>query len=94
MYIYNASKGGVLQLTKCMAMDLAEVSIAVLLLFNLLLLLFVLRLVFLLLLRHRSLHVQTLQDNIRVNAICPGSILTPAAYNHMKHLGMPLSQPL
>ncbi|EGD75960.1 hypothetical protein PTSG_00668 [Salpingoeca rosetta] len=51
MFVYNASKGGVLQLTRCLAMDLAP-------------------------------------DTIRVNAVCPGSILTPAAYNHMDNLGL------
>jgi NAD(P)-dependent dehydrogenase (short-subunit alcohol dehydrogenase family) len=39
-YVYNASKGAVAQMTRCMAMDLAP-------------------------------------DNIRVNAVCPGTIWTP-----------------
>jgi len=43
---YNASKGALLQLTRCLAMDLAEF-------------------------------------NIRVNAVCPGSIYTPATERHM-----------
>ena len=43
---YNASKGALLQLTRCLAMDLAEF-------------------------------------NIRVNAVCPGSIYTPATERHI-----------
>ena len=43
---YNASKGALLQLTRCLAMDLAGF-------------------------------------NIRVNAVCPGSIYTPATERHM-----------
>ncbi|MCY3544623.1 MAG: glucose 1-dehydrogenase [Chloroflexi bacterium] len=42
---YNASKGAVMQLTRCLAMDLAPY-------------------------------------NIRVNAVCPGSVLTPATERH------------
>ncbi len=42
---YNASKGAVMQLTRCLAMDLAP-------------------------------------HNIRVNAVCPGSVLTPATERH------------
>jgi len=42
---YNASKGAVLQLTRCLALDLAP-------------------------------------DNIRVNCVCPGAILTPATERH------------
>ncbi len=48
---YNASKGAVAQLTRCLAMDLAP-------------------------------------DNIRVNAICPGTIRTRATDNHIKSLGL------
>lgn len=48
---YNASKGAVSQLTRCMAMDLAK-------------------------------------DNIRVNAICPGSIRTRATDRHIASLGL------
>jgi NAD(P)-dependent dehydrogenase (short-subunit alcohol dehydrogenase family) len=51
MFVYNASKGAVSQLTKCLAMDLAKY-------------------------------------HVRVNAICPGAIWTPASYNHMKYLGI------
>ena len=55
--MYNATKGAVLQLTRCLALDLAP------------------------------LHV-------RVNAICPGAIWTPASYNHMVHLGLTKEQGL
>lgn len=48
---YNASKGAVAQLTRCLAMDLAK-------------------------------------DNIRVNAICPGSIRTRATDRHIASLGL------
>lgn len=48
---YNASKGAVAQLTRCLAMDLAE-------------------------------------DNIRVNAVCPGSIRTRATDRHIASLGL------
>ncbi len=48
---YNASKGAVLQLTRCLAMDLAE-------------------------------------HNIRVNAVCPGSIKTRATAHHIESLGL------
>ncbi len=48
---YNASKGAVLQLTRCLAMDLAK-------------------------------------HNIRVNAICPGSIKTRATDVHIRSLGL------
>ena len=48
---YNASKGAVAQLTRCLAMDLAP-------------------------------------DNIRVNAICPGSIRTRATDKHIDSLGL------
>ncbi len=55
MFVYNASKGAVLQLTKCLAMDLAP-------------------------------------DHIRVNAICPGAIWTPASHNHMKYLKLEVEE--
>lgn len=48
---YNASKGAVTQLTRCLAMDLAD-------------------------------------DNIRVNAVCPGSIKTRATDQHIESLGL------
>ena len=48
---YNASKGAVAQLNRCLAMDLAP-------------------------------------DNIRVNAICPGTIRTRATDKHIKSLGL------
>ena len=48
---YNASKGAVAQLTRCLAMDLAK-------------------------------------DNIRVNAVCPGSIRTRATDRHIDSLGL------
>ena len=47
---YNASKGAVLQLTRCLALDLAP-------------------------------------HNIRVNAVCPGSVLTPATERHRQFVG-------
>jgi NAD(P)-dependent dehydrogenase (short-subunit alcohol dehydrogenase family) len=48
---YNASKGAILQLTRCLAMDLAS-------------------------------------DKIRVNAVCPGAIVTEATRKHIKSLGL------
>lgn len=48
---YNASKGAVAQLTRCLAMDLAK-------------------------------------DNIRVNAVCPGSIRTRATDRHIASAGL------
>ncbi len=48
---YNASKGAVAQLTRCLAMDLAS-------------------------------------DNVRVNAVCPGSIKTRAVDKHIASLGL------
>jgi NAD(P)-dependent dehydrogenase (short-subunit alcohol dehydrogenase family) len=30
--------------------------------------------------------------NIRVNCVCPGTIITPASYNHMKKIGLTLEQ--
>ena len=47
---YNASKGAVMQLTRCLAMDLAP-------------------------------------HNIRVNCVCPGSVLTPATERHRRFVG-------
>ena len=47
---YNASKGAVMQLTRCLAMDLAP-------------------------------------HNIRVNCVCPGSVLTPATERHRQFVG-------
>ena len=47
---YNASKGAVMQLTRCLAMDLAPF-------------------------------------NIRVNCVCPGSVLTPATERHRQFVG-------
>ncbi len=47
---YNTSKGALLQLTRCMAMDLAP-------------------------------------DNIRVNCVCPGAILTQATEQHRRFTG-------
>ena len=52
---YNASKGAVAQLTRCLAMDLAP-------------------------------------DNIRVNAVCPGSIKTRATDMHIDSLGLDREQ--
>ena len=51
MFVYNSTKGAVMQLTKCLALDLAK-------------------------------------HHVRVNAICPGAIWTPASYNHMKYLNL------
>ena len=47
---YNASKGAVMQLTRCLALDLAP-------------------------------------HNIRVNCVCPGSVLTPATERHRRFMG-------
>ncbi len=47
---YNASKGAIMQLTRCLAMDLAP-------------------------------------HNIRVNCVCPGSVLTPATERHRRFVG-------
>ena len=47
---YNASKGAVMQLTRCLALDLAP-------------------------------------HNIRVNCVCPGSVLTPATERHRQFMG-------
>lgn len=54
---YNASKGAVLQLTRCLALDLAV-------------------------------------DNIRVNAVCPGTIHTRATETHINALGLNREQAL
>ncbi len=54
---YNSSKGAVLQLTRCLAMDLAT-------------------------------------DNIRVNAVCPGTIHTRATETHINALGLDRTQAL
>lgn len=54
---YNSSKGAVLQLTRCLAMDLAA-------------------------------------DNIRVNAVCPGTIHTRATETHINALGLDRDQAL
>eukprot|EP00047_Mylnosiga_fluctuans_P015113 m.43442 g.43442 ORF g.43442 m.43442 type:complete len:258 (+) comp5781_c0_seq3:2-775(+) len=51
MFVYNAVKGAVAQLTRCLALDLAT-------------------------------------QNIRVNAVAPGSTWTPASARHMKVLGV------
>lgn len=48
---YNSSKGAALQMTKCLAMDLAK-------------------------------------DNVRVNSVCPGTILTRATEAHIKSAGL------
>ena len=48
---YNSSKGALLQLTRCLALDLAE-------------------------------------HDIRVNCVCPGSILTPATERHIEFEGI------
>jgi NAD(P)-dependent dehydrogenase (short-subunit alcohol dehydrogenase family) len=52
---YNASKGAVLTLTKCMALDLAPFK-------------------------------------IRVNAVCPGCIVTSASYREIERLGLTFEQ--
>ncbi len=52
---YNASKGAVLTLTKCMAMDLAPYK-------------------------------------IRVNAVCPGAVLTSASYREIERMGLTFEQ--
>jgi len=52
---YNASKGALMQLTRCMALD------------------------------HGN-------DNIRVNAVCPGTIETPATTGHAKKLNITLEK--
>lgn len=52
---YNTTKGAILQMTRCMAMDLGP-------------------------------------ERIRVNAVCPGVIDTPATSKHAKNLGIPKSE--
>jgi len=52
---YNTSKGAIMQLTRCLAMDLGP-------------------------------------ENIRVNAVCPGTIDTPATSLHAKKLGLTKAQ--
>lgn len=78
MFVYNASKGGVLQLTRCLAMDLAQVRFS----YHFKVYIYLVRWLTCFLFASFSF-----QENIRVNAICPGSILTPAAYKHMNYLG-------
>mmetsp|Transcript_7066 Transcript_7066/g.13023 ORF Transcript_7066/g.13023 Transcript_7066/m.13023 type:complete len:287 (-) Transcript_7066:210-1070(-) len=52
---YNTSKAGVLMMTKCCALDLAEYK-------------------------------------IRVNAVSPGTVETPASYSHMRAIGIELEE--
>jgi NAD(P)-dependent dehydrogenase (short-subunit alcohol dehydrogenase family) len=54
-FTYSATKGAILQITRNMAMDLA-------------------------------------QYRIRVNCVCPGTILTPASIGHMQKIGLSLEQ--
>lgn len=54
-FAYSATKAAILQMTRCMAMDLGP-------------------------------------HNIRVNAICPGTILTEASKKHMKQAGITYDQ--
>jgi NAD(P)-dependent dehydrogenase (short-subunit alcohol dehydrogenase family) len=54
-FVYSASKGAILQMTRNMAMDLAPYK-------------------------------------IRVNCVCPGTILTPASFRHMEKMGLTLEQ--
>jgi len=57
MFIYNASKGAVSQLTRCLALDFAK-------------------------------------ENIRINAVAPGTIVTPAVHRHIAALNMKLEEGL
>ena len=52
---YSSSKAAILEMTRCMALDLAPA-------------------------------------NIRVNTVCPGTILTPASFLHINRMGMTLAQ--
>lgn len=52
---YSSTKAAILEMTRCMALDLAPA-------------------------------------NIRVNTVCPGTIVTPASYAHMRSLGLTLAQ--
>jgi dihydroanticapsin dehydrogenase len=52
---YSSAKGAILEMTRCMALDLAPA-------------------------------------NIRVNTVCPGTILTPASHQHIKRVGMTLAE--
>ena len=52
---YNAAKGAIVEMTRCMALDLAPA-------------------------------------HIRVNTVCPGTILTPASRLHFERLGMTVEQ--
>jgi NAD(P)-dependent dehydrogenase (short-subunit alcohol dehydrogenase family) len=54
-FVYSATKGAILQMTRNMAMDLAPFG-------------------------------------IRVNCVCPGTILTPASIGHMEKIGVSLEQ--
>jgi dihydroanticapsin dehydrogenase len=52
---YSSTKAAILEMTRCMALDLASA-------------------------------------NIRVNTVCPGTILTPASFDHMRRVGLTLPQ--
>lgn len=52
---YSSTKAAILEMTRCMALDLAPA-------------------------------------NIRVNTVCPGTILTPASFSHVNRMGMTLAQ--
>ncbi|EDQ89535.1 uncharacterized protein MONBRDRAFT_36996 [Monosiga brevicollis MX1] len=55
MFIYNATKGAIAQLTRCLAWDFAP-------------------------------------KQVRVNAVAPGAIFTPASVRHMERLGMTIEE--